>query len=138
MDRSLEQAGFSLIELMVTVAIVGIIAAIALPIYQDYVENARAGVLRDNVQTIVLLQESRRRDSGEFAEGTYVPGGAATLSSAAGLGWAPRTSSDLISYEVACTTDGGTALECTRASGYTVTATYLSAPADPYVRSFTP
>jgi len=47
------QQGFTLIELMIVVAIIGILAAIALPAYQDY-------TIRSRVSEIILAASSTR------------------------------------------------------------------------------
>ena len=52
MKRSVQQ-GFTLIELMIVVAIIGILAAVALPAYQDYTKRAK-------VSEIVLAASSAR------------------------------------------------------------------------------
>ena len=62
MKRSL-QKGFTLIELMIVVAIIGILAAVALPAYQDYTVRAKV--------TEVILAASSAKTSISEAASTY-------------------------------------------------------------------
>ena len=61
------QSGFTLIELMITVAIVGILAAIAYPSYTQYVERARR-----NDAKAVLLEASQYMERRYTENRTYV------------------------------------------------------------------
>lgn len=77
-----KQLGFTLIELMVVVAIVGILAAVAYPAYSEYVKSTR----RAEVSTLLLenahLLERHYTRTGSYAEGAV--NGLAMQSPAAG------------------------------------------------------
>ena len=77
MKRSMQMAqkGFTLIELMIVVAIIGILAAVALPAYQDY-------TLRAKMSEVVLAASACRTSVTE----SYQTNNAASLPAAGGWG----------------------------------------------------
>ena len=76
------QQGFTLIELMIVIAIVGILAAIALPAYQDYTIRARMS------EPLAIAAEAKTTMSEFYASNGRMPANAASL----GLAQLPRNS----------------------------------------------
>lgn len=61
------EGGFTLIELMIVVAIIGIISAIAYPSYQGYVERGIRADTMTEMQNIATEIESRKLAQGRYS-----------------------------------------------------------------------
>lgn len=64
------QKGFSLIELMIVVAVIGILAAVAYPAYQDYVIRSKRGDAMNALASVRIAQEKYRANNSSFAGST--------------------------------------------------------------------
>jgi type IV pilus assembly protein PilE len=64
----MDKKGFTLTELMITVVIIGILAAIAIPMYTGYTQRARRADAYSALQTIALTEEKYFAEHGEYLD----------------------------------------------------------------------
>ncbi|MGL4927241.1 MAG: pilin [Plesiomonas shigelloides] len=62
--------GFTLIELMIVVAVIGVLAAIAIPQYQNYVAKAELGTALSATSSLKTNVEDYIANNGTFPDGT--------------------------------------------------------------------
>ncbi len=67
------QQGLSLVELMITVAIIGFLASIALPSYSDYVRKGRAAEATSTLANLKVRMEQYYQDNRTYVGGACAP-----------------------------------------------------------------
>lgn len=110
-------SGFSLIELMVVVAIISIIAGIAIPAYNNYIKESQFAAAKANVEPLRLALEDYWLDNGTYADingDAWNPATSVETLKTGDLSWQPDGDDNNYSYAVTATTNA-----------YTIVVTHL-------------
>jgi len=116
-----KQNGYTLVELMVAVGILGVLLAVAIPSYQSYVSTTAGTTVRTNAEILAGFEDTYFYENDTYLAGVYDPS-TSTDDLTAALDWNPTGDDDLFRYEVVAGSTGDIA------TSYTITVTMISDP----------